>query len=321
MRARTLPLGIDIGTTRLRVVEAAHAEHGARIRAVAVREVSPGAFTPGALADPNYIAALLEDALAEIGTRERRCVCAVGEPDALLRGVHLPKMTSIERERAARFEAQRFIDYPVEEAVVRIHRLDRSSGTWALGIARASSLIARIGVLRAAGLKPVAVDHEACALARALPGFDAIVDIGHQRTSVHLVTEQQTPVTLQAYNGGADVTRAIERELSLDGRTAEKRKRILGTAGAGERARAALSSDIAALIHNARAAHPISRVALVGNAARLAGLASELESATGARCEIPVSDALRGDAYPDDVIRSSATDWTLAAGLAFWSLN
>lgn len=320
MKQRTLPLGIDIGTTRIRVVETEWYARGMRIRAVAAREVSSGSSSSGALEDPQYVAALIEDALAELGTRERRCVCAIGEPDALLRPLKFPKMTSLERERSARFEAQRYIEYPVEEAVVRIHPVDPACGFWALGIARSSAIVTRVAALRAAGLKPVAMDHEACALARALPGFDAIIDVGHQRTSVHIITKQ-TPVTLQAYNGGGDVTRAIERELSLDVQTAEKRKRILGTAGAGERARSALTSDIAALIHHARGTHAISRVALVGNAARLAGMAADLESATGALCEMPVSEALRGHSYPEDVIRSSAPDWTLAAGLALWSGN
>lgn len=317
MKKQTLPLGIDIGTTRIRVVEADATPHGARIRAVAVREVSAGTSSSGALAEPQYVAALLEEALSELGTRERRCVCAIGEPDALLRPLHFPKMTSLERERAARFEAQRYVDYPVEEAVVRIHPVDAEAGLWALGIARSSAIVTRVAALRAAGLSPIAMDHEACALVRALPGFDAIVDVGHQRTSMHILTKE-TPVTLQAYNGGADVTRAIERELSLDAQTAEKRKRILGTAGAGERARAALTSDIATLIHHARGTRAISRVALVGNAARLAGMTADLESATGALCEIPVSEALRGQQYPEDVIRSSAPDWTLAAGLTLW---
>lgn len=320
MKQHTLPLGIDIGTTRLRVVEVERASQGTRIRAVAVREISSGSSSSGALLDPEYIAALIEDGLAELRTAQRRCVCAIGEPDALLRPLAFPKMTGMERERAARFEAQRFVEYPVEEAIVRIHPIDAAAGLWALGIARSSAIVTRMAALRAAGLKPVAIDHEACALARALPGFDAIVDVGHQRTSLHVVT-RQTPVTLQAYNGGADVTRAIERELSLDGQTAEKRKRILGTAGAGERARAALTSDIAALINNARGTQAISRVALVGNAARLSGLAADVESATGALCELPVSEALRGQSYPEDVIRSSAPDWTLAAGLALWSAN
>lgn len=313
MKPQSLPLGIDIGSTRVRVVQAERTPAGARIRCVAVRETS-------GIADTEYIGALIEDAVAELGTRERRCVCAIGEPDALLRPMKLPKMTSIERERAAQFEAQRFVEYPVEEAVVRVHPVDPAAGVWALGVARSSAVLTRATAMRAAGLKPVAMDHEACALARTLPGFDAIVDVGHQRTNVHLVT-LQTPVTLQAYNGGADITRGIERELSLDAQTAEKRKRILGTAGAGERARASLTADIAALIQNARSTHAISRVALVGNAARLAGLVSDLEAATGAICELPVSDALRGSDYPDDVLRSSAPDWTLAAGLAMWSMG
>lgn len=320
MKTRSLPLGIDIGTTRVRVVETEPYARRTRVRAVAAREVSSGSSSSGALEDPEYVAALIEDALAELGTRERRCVCAIGEPDALLRTLKFPKMTSLERERSARFEAQRYIEYPAEEAVIRIHPIDPASGAWALGIARSSAIVTRMAALRAAGLKPVAMDHEACALARALPGFDAIVDVGHQRTSLHIITKQ-TPVTLQAYNGGADVTRAIERELSVDAQTAEKRKRILGTAGAGERARAALTSDVAALIHHARNTQAISRVALVGNAARLAGIAADLESTTGALCEMPVSDALRGEYYPEDVIRSSAPDWTLAAGLALWSTN
>lgn len=314
MKLRTLPLGVDVGSTRVRVVQAENGHAGPRIRAVAVRDVI------GSIADAEYIGALIQDAVAELGTRERRCVCAIGEPDALLRPLRFPKMTSIERERAARFEAQRFVDYPVEEAVIRVHPVDPATGLWSLGIARSSAILTRAAAMRAAHLKPVAIDHEACALVRVLPGFDAIVDVGYQRTSVHIITSQ-TPVTLQAYNGGADVTRGIERELSVDAHTAEKRKRILGTAGAGERARAALSSDITALIQNARSTHAISRVALVGNAARLAGLVSDLEAATGAICELPVSDALRSSGYPEDVVRSSAPDWTLAAALATWSLN
>lgn len=319
MKSRALPLGIDVGSTRVRVVEVVDTSSGPRVRAVAVREL-PAASVAGVSNDPEYVGALIEDAVAEIGTRERRCVCAIDEPEALLRSLRLPRMTTGERERAARFEAQRFVEYPVDEAVVRVHPIDAGTGLWALGIARTSALITRAAVMRAARLKPVAIDHAACALVRALPGFDAIVDMGHQRTSLHIATTQ-TPITWQTSNGGGDVTRAIERELSLDAQTAEKRKRILGTAGAGERARAALISDIAALIHNARSEHPIARVALLGNAARLAGVSAELEAATGASCELPVSDVLRGSEYPEDVVRSSAPDWTLAAGLATWSVN
>jgi Tfp pilus assembly PilM family ATPase len=317
MKTRRLPLGIDIGATRIRVLEAVVTPEGPRVRAVAVREIASDVSSSGAISDTDYVAALLEEAVREIGTRERRCICALGEPDATLRNLTFPKMTALERERSARFEAQRHVDYPIGDALVRIHPLTRGSQRWALGIARSFAVATRLATIKKAGLKAAAVDHEACALTRVLPAYDAIADVGHQRTSLHVLTDT-TPMTFQTFNGGADVTRAIERELSVDRHTAEKRKRILGTAGAGERARAALATDIAALIAGARRSATIKRVALVGNGARLPGLAADLEASTGALFELPVSDALRAGSYPDDVLRSSAPDWTLAAGLATW---
>lgn len=310
MRRVRMPLGVDIGTTRVRIAEAEMTPDGPRVRAVAVRDVGS--------AETGYLCALIDDAVRELGTKERRCVCALGEPDAVMRPVPFPKMHAAERERSARFEAQRFVDFPVEEAVVRVHAVEHPAKVWAVGVARQNAVFTRVHVLRRARLKPLAIDHEACALLRALPAYDAVLDVGHQRSSLHVRTHH-APVTMQAFNGGADVTRAIERELSIDARTAEKRKRILGTAGAGERARAALAADITALLAQARRTHSIARVALTGNGARLPGLAADLESATGAFFELPVSEVLRGHGYPDDVMRSGAPDWTLAAGLALWS--
>ncbi len=238
----------------------------------------------------------------------------------MLRSVHFPKMTCSERERSARFEAQRYVDFPIEEAMVRIHPLSPERNIWTLGIARCKAVNTRLAMLRAARLKVVSLDHEAFALQRALPHYDAIVDVGCGRTCLHVMTGE-APLTFQSFSGGADITRAIERELSVDEQTAERRKRILGTAGAGERARAALTSDIASLIDKARQKHPIGRVAVVGNTSRLPGITAELEDATGALFELPISDALGGDQYPEDVVRSGAPDWTLAAALSRWGLT
>lgn len=307
-----LPLGIDIGVTRVRVVEARAESGTAVVQAVAVRERSADDGE-----DAAHLAALVDDAVAELRTKQRHCVCALGGPAAFLRAIAFPEMTDVERRSAAHYEAQRYADFPIEDAIVRVHRLEGRAHLWAVGVARANAVNERLSILRRAGLKPVAVDHESCALLRALNGFDAVLDIGHRRSSLHVATEG-TPVTLHAYSGGADVTRAIERELSVDTRTAEKRKRIVGTAGAGERAKSMLAGDLAALIATARRDFRVDRVALVGNGARLAGLGADIARASGASVEIPVAEPLHSGSYPHDVARSGAPDWTLASGLALW---
>ena len=318
MKGQRLPLGVDVGATRVRVLEARMTAAGPRVHAVATRNLIPGASSSGGISDTAHVAAMVRESLEELRTKERRCVCSIGEPDAVIRALSLPRMTAFERLRAARFEAERHVEYSVDQAVVQVHA--NGSGGWTLGVARSSAVETRTAALRAAGLRPVAMDHESLALLRAFPEFDAVLDVGYQRASLH-AGRADSPVTFQVFSGGADVTRGIRSDLDIDDASAEKRKRILGTAGAGERARRLLTADIAALIRSGREAQPIERIAIVGNSARLNGLAFDLERATEARCETAISHLLRSESYPDDVLRSCAPDWALAGGLALWSVR
>ncbi|MBC5816227.1 MAG: pilus assembly protein PilM [Candidatus Eremiobacteraeota bacterium] len=292
--SKSLPLGIDIGATRLRVVWSELTSAGPRVRAVVTRDLSAGVATSGLINDCAYIGALLDEARDELQSKERRCVLAVGEPEAVLRMVEFPKMTEIERQRAAVFEAQRYVAYAIDDAIVRIHPVDEKQNRYAIGVVRNATIKSRIAALKSGGLRVTAIDHEALALARALPGYDAILDIGHERTNVH-ISISGTPLTLQIIAGGATITRAIERELSIDTNSAEKRKRILGTVGAGESARSTFLADVTSLLESASLrTDQLKRIALVGNGARLNNFASDLERATGLLVETPVSKILLG---------------------------
>jgi Tfp pilus assembly PilM family ATPase len=237
----------------------------------------------------------------------------------VLRTVRLPQMSWPERLRTSRFEAQRFAGWDLEEAdsIVRLHALDRAAGTFAIGVTRAESVDSRIRAARIAGLRAVAVDHDAFAIRRLFPDCDAIVDVGAERATVHCFSTTG-PVSLVAHVGGATITRGIASELSIDIPTAERRKRILGCAGAGIAASEEVVAAIAALIDRARTRVSIEGIAVTGNGARLPNFARALEGATGAVAGMPVPEVLHTAAYPEDVVRVAAPDWALAASLALW---
>ncbi len=313
MRIRSLPLGVDMGTARIRVVHSVLQGSRRLVRAVAVRDVPSGAISADDIVEPEYVAALLEDAVRELKTTERRCVGAVGLPAAKLKSIALPVMTSFERTRTAHFEAARYVEYPIAEAIVRIRRLSEGSHLWALGIVRARTLKARAACLRKARLRVQGINDEGCALRRCLPNYDAVLDIGQYRSTIYLVNSLET---FQIKSGGAEITSAIERDLNLDRAPAEKRKRIVGTAGAGERAKEKLVISLASLFQEAASVAACQCVAVVGNGARLPGLLDDLIAATGCVCEFAVSNALDGESYSKDVVCAGAPDWTLAAALA-----
>ncbi len=250
----------------------------------------------------------------------RVCVTALGSPDATLRVIHFPRMGWHERLRAARYEAQRFTSADADDSsTVRVHRAEHRESTFAVGVTRQSVVEGRVAVLKQARLRVAAIDHDTLALQRALPFADAILDIGADRSTLHQYSAA-APFSHSISIGGTDVTRGIARELSIDLVNAERRKRILGSAGAGVVVRNALTSEFAAVIERARARAPITRIVLVGNGARLPGLAFDIEQATGAMTELLIPPLLQTDAYPEDVIRSAAPDWMLCAALTTWGL-
>jgi Tfp pilus assembly PilM family ATPase len=305
-RPQTLPLGVDIGTARTRVALVERDDAGQpRLVAVAARPTGDDA------------AHAIAEARAELCTRERRCVLAVGAPDALLRTVAFPAMRRTERARAARFEAARFVPYPLHEAAVRVEAA--GGGRCVVGIARRCVLDARILAAKRAGLRPIAVDDAAFGLVRAFAYADAIVDVGASATLL-VVPGDPVPSARTLAIGGSALTAAVVASLGIDETAAEQRKRSVGLAGAGEYARDALVEQLASALidHRASARVELRAIALAGNGARLAGFAEALERAVAIPVRLGALAAGTSDALPSDVVRAASPDWGLAYGLALW---
>ncbi|HYZ14837.1 MAG TPA: cell division FtsA domain-containing protein, partial [Candidatus Acidoferrum sp.] len=292
-RRSTLPLGVDVGRSRTRVALLERDKSGIpRLLAVAVRPSGP---------DP---ASAIADARDELATRERRCVLALGAPDTLVRTASFPAMGRAERERAARYEAARFVPYPIAEGTIRVEPL--GEGRCVIAVAHRPALESRIDAARKARLRPIAVDDGAFALCRAFPHADAVIDIGEDQTTL-IVAGDPIPSTRTFEIGGRAFTRAIVTALGIDESVAEQRKRSIGLAGAGERARDALVEQLASALIETRAAARVElrEIALAGNGARLTGLPEALERAV----QIPVRlGALAPDAaldLPSDVVRAA----------------
>jgi type IV pilus assembly protein PilM len=307
IRTATLPLGIDIGRRRVRVALTEHDGDGSRLISVAARDHD---------GDPE---GALAQALHELGTNERRCVVALGLPDAMLRTIEFPPMPQWERVRAARYEAARFIAYPLSEATVSLAP-GSGDGRWTLGVARRDAVHTVRALVRRQQLKLVALDDGAHALQRVHPTAGCIVDIGSIATRVIVAGDGVPAVTLVPI-GGDTLTHAIADALGIDTATAERRKRHTGFGGAGESERDRLVAGVTNALQDARFRHalPLDSIILCGNGARVPEIESALCNATGARVSIAALPPECSARLPADVLRSSGADWSAAYGLSLWS--
>lgn len=262
--------------------------------------------------------ALLEQMLVDLNARTRHCVAALGAPQAGLRIVQFPAMPRRDRQRAARFHVGEGDVAREEASVVRVHPIDRRGEACAVAFAKRRIVRSRVEVLRRAGLRVIGVDSDACALGRIFAGYDAIVDVGMHHTRLH-VYRDGAPTTWVASVGGDHVTRAIASELAIDVSSAERRKRILGIAGAGEPAALIGVDAICGLFERARRdSERWSRVGFVGNGARLPGLVAAVGERLRVRAELPVPELLRTPNVDEQTVRVNAPDWALACALATW---
>jgi Tfp pilus assembly PilM family ATPase len=306
--ARTLPLGIDIGRRRVRIALMERSPEGyPRLMAVATREY---------LDDPSGAIAA---AHAELQTKETRCVLALARPDAMLNLAEFPPMPDRELRRAARFEAARFVDYPLSEATVTLVRT-ATAQRWIVGTVRRAVLAANLRAARKARLRPLAVDDASFAFRRAYPEADAIVDVGEEATRLMLYGPH-LPFVNHFAVGGAHFTEAIADGLGLDPSAAEDRKRNVGFGGVATYRRDEVIAWLAGAVADSRrnGASETRTIVVCGNGSRIAGFAELLHGASGCdvrRAQIP-PDA--SDAIPPDVLRAAAPDWSLAFGLALWS--
>ncbi len=310
-------LGIDLGSTGVRIAMAERGRGSALfIRAIASRELSDPAAKR---AKPDeMIALLIEDLLRELRMKPRECIAALAPPHASVRPIQFPKMSASERRRAAMFEADPS-GLSQRKLMVRLHPIDTASQLYALATGDPNALAWRTGTLRKAGLRVLAVDHEGCALQRIFGDrYDAVIDVGYETTRLHAF-ERGLPLSWICPVGGRQITESIAQEFAIDIQSAERRKRILGMSGADRTALDRCAEALGALLKAARnGVRRCDRIAMLGNGARLAGLAEAVANRANVTIEIPVPDVLRRSKLPEDVLQVSAPEWALAAALATW---
>ncbi len=308
MKHQSFPLGIDLGTTGIRIAEIVGPEP--LVRNIVTKTLPPQA-------SEQHIIQTLEFLLKQLQTKERRCIITCDDRHAIVRELSLPPMARHERLQAARIETQRLrnTDQP---SSVRLERL--AENRFVLGSIFDSAIERLQRIMRKTKLRLLAVDHASYAFRRIHQPCDAILDIGFEQTRFYGFTAQ-VPFTQSLDIAGNSFTQAIATLFAIDQESAESRKRLHGIAPAGDGEIAAIVQFVGRAIRAARASGSgeIERILLTGNGARLPMLPLRLERDTG--CLVEIATRFHGCqiAFADDLVRTAAPEWALACGAALWS--
>ncbi len=237
-------VGLDIGTSRVKLVELTARGASVELTRAAVELTPVDVIRDGKVIQPEQVAVVIKKALAGGHFRPGEVVAAIAGQGVVVRHVQFPKMPEEELREALKWEGQKYIPFPMEEAVVDfevIHGIadpEAANMEVMLVAAQRSIVDSHLAAIELAGLKVVAVDVQPFTVLRALRyepsgaarppakgnGIVAYVDIGAGTTDIVIADGEILRFTRIVPVGGYSFTRAIADGLGVGFEEAEQIK-------------------------------------------------------------------------------------------------
>jgi type IV pilus assembly protein PilM len=234
-------IGVDVGSTAVRVAEVAAGEIPVIVRAAQV-PLPPGVVAAGEVRQPEVVAEALRELWSKAGVKSKQVHLGVGNQRVVVRELALPWLPEKELRDTLGFQVQEFIPMASDEAVLDFDPLGemdqggRRMVRILLVAAHKPMVNALVEAALAAKLDPQGIDLTPFAVTRAVgagddgldldsSGDEAIIDIGAQVTSICVHDRGVTRFVRMLPSGGRDITLALASVLGVDDEMAERLKR------------------------------------------------------------------------------------------------
>lgn len=252
LNPRPNAIGVEIGTSAIKVVVLKAGSPPVLQHAVTT-PTPIGSMRDGLVVEPQAVATELKNLLAQHRITTRQAVTAVPNQSAVTRNIMVPRMERKELQDAIKWEAERYIPYPIDEVALDFDLLDDPAnipedGQMEVVIAAApSEAVARVvEVLQLAGLEPVVIDLKSFAVLRALRGnllgehltkstltgtnyteageVALVLEIGASSSVISLVRGDRVLMARNIGVAADDFTTALQKAFDLDFSAAEEIK-------------------------------------------------------------------------------------------------
>lgn len=220
-------VGLDIGSGLIKVAVIDHGKDLPQLERVAISPVEGDAIVEGDIVDPGLVADTIATTFEREGIEERDVIAAVGGRDVIIKPIKMDRMEEEEAREVIPWEAEQHVPFDIDNVQLDFEITDPDGEglqmTVLLVAAKRELIDTRIALLQQAGLAPRAVDVEAFALHNALEvnypaamqGITALVNIGHDTTTVNILDDGVPVLTRDLTFGTRALTLDLQRERGL----------------------------------------------------------------------------------------------------------
>lgn len=337
-------VALDIGSSSVKMVEAAMDKNGYRVLNLGVLPLPPNAIQNNVIVESKPIVETIRRLVQENGVKSKQVISAVPGRAVIMKKVQMPKQEPAELEANIEFEAQNVIPENLENVNLDHQVLSQSEDgnrMEVLLVAVKKEIVnSYVDAISDAGLTPTVMDVDYFALenmfeanyeADGIGGVVGLIHIGAENTSISLLQNGVSTFTGDLSTGGGYFTDNLSHQLNLSREQAESFK----ITGRSEKAQgidleAALRPTSEKLAEEIRrtvslyGAVPsddgdgLKAIYLSGGGARLTGLRSLLEERMGIPVKLsePFKVFTVSRKIERDYLAENAPVYAVAAGLS-----
>ena len=245
MAKSSLALGLDIGSSSVKLVQLKDAKRGFILDAFGVSPLPPEAIVDGALMNNGAIVDAIKQLVGQFKLKNREVAIGVSGHSVIIKKISMPRMTREELEESIQWEAEQYIPFDVKDVNIDVQILNPDGGDSATGqmdvllvAAKKDMINDYTSVVAEAGLTPVVVDVDAFAVQNAFEvNYDipkgetvVLVNAGAAVVNINVLAKGLTTFTRDVTMGGNQFTEEIQKQLNVSYDEAEKLK-VGGEAG------------------------------------------------------------------------------------------
>lgn len=235
-------VGLDIGSSYIKVVEARLGKDRPVITALGIMPTPTDAVDNNVILDPVALGAAVRKLLDQVGVKTKKVVSTVASQSSLVvRIIPVPKMNRAELEETMKWEVERHVPFQPSEIIRDFQPLSRPEEVpeggqmeVLLAVAQDGFINQHVAALKAAGLDPIAIDIQPLALSRALldladgggpTGEVAVANLGANVSEIDIYRDGVLAFTRPLPLAGNTITRAISDLMGVPLDVAERLKK------------------------------------------------------------------------------------------------
>lgn len=345
MAKSKLALGLDIGSSSVKLVQLKEKKGGYALQAFGMSRLPPETIVDGALMNSAAVVQAIQELLAEHKVKARDAAIGVRGHSVIIKKISLPRMSQDELDESIQWEAEQYIPFDVKDVNIDTQILtpaaDAAGQMDVLLVAAKKDMINDYtSVCAEAGLQAAVVDVDAFAVQNAFEtSYDlaagetvVLINVGASVSNINILAGGTTTFTRDVTLGGNTFTEEIQKQLNISYDEAE----ALKVGGQGEtdavvpqeveRVIQGVAEQLAGEIQRSldfyaatAADNRIARVYLSGGTARIPALFKLIEQRAGVPVEVlnPFkSIEIDHKKFDPMLLTQSAASAAVAVGLA-----